>query len=74
MLVPILFASVVVVVLVVRKCLPSAPYVTTTLAVGIPVYMCLYALIAIDRVLAAGGIRDMVWSRYALKEGAAVTV
>jgi len=33
-----------------------------------------YALIAIDRVLAAGGIRDMVWSRYALKEGAAVTV
>lgn len=32
-----------------------------------------YALIAIDRVLAAGGIRDMVWSRYALKEGAAVT-
>jgi exopolyphosphatase / guanosine-5'-triphosphate,3'-diphosphate pyrophosphatase len=32
-----------------------------------------YAIIAIDRVLAAGGIRDMVWSRYALKEGAAVT-
>ncbi len=31
-----------------------------------------YALIAIDRVLAAGGIRDMQWSRYALKEGAAV--
>jgi hypothetical protein len=48
LLVPILFASVVVVVLVVRKCLPSAPFVTTTLAVGIPVYMCLYALIAIE--------------------------
>lgn len=32
-----------------------------------------YALIAVDRVLAAGGIRDMMWSRYALKEGAAVT-
>lgn len=48
MLVPILFASVVVVVLVVRACLPSAPFVTTTLAVGIPVYMCLYALIAIE--------------------------
>ncbi|MBL8895428.1 MAG: two pore domain potassium channel family protein [Rhizobiales bacterium] len=48
MLVPILFASVVIVVLVVRKCLPSAPFVTTTLAVGIPVYMCLYALIAIE--------------------------
>jgi exopolyphosphatase/guanosine-5'-triphosphate,3'-diphosphate pyrophosphatase len=30
-----------------------------------------YALVAIDRVLAAGGIRDMAWSRYALKEGAA---
>ncbi len=30
-----------------------------------------YALIAIDRVVAAGGIRDMQWSRYALKEGAA---
>jgi exopolyphosphatase/guanosine-5'-triphosphate,3'-diphosphate pyrophosphatase len=30
-----------------------------------------YALIAIDRVLTAGGIRDMAWSRYALKEGAA---
>lgn len=33
-----------------------------------------YALIAIDRVLSAGGIRDMHWSRYALKEGAAVSV
>lgn len=31
-----------------------------------------YALIAIDRVLSAGGIRDMHWSKYALKEGAAV--
>lgn len=30
-----------------------------------------YALIAIDRVLTAGGIRDLMWSRYALKEGAA---
>ena len=30
-----------------------------------------YALIAIDRVLQAGGIRDMAWSKYALKEGAA---
>jgi exopolyphosphatase/guanosine-5'-triphosphate,3'-diphosphate pyrophosphatase len=30
-----------------------------------------YALVAIDRVLSAGGIRDMAWSRYALKEGAA---
>ncbi|MEZ4791387.1 MAG: hypothetical protein R2811_15430 [Flavobacteriales bacterium] len=29
-----------------------------------------YALIAIDRVLTAGGIRDLAWSRYALKEGA----
>jgi len=33
-----------------------------------------YALIAIDRVLTAGGIRDMAWSRYALKEGAAIAV
>lgn len=32
-----------------------------------------YALIAIERVLGAGGIRDMRWSRYALKEGAACT-
>lgn len=48
MLVPILFVSVVVVVIVVRKCLPGAPFITTTLAVGIPVYMCLYALIAIE--------------------------
>ncbi len=32
-----------------------------------------YALVAVDRVLAAGGIRDMIWSRYALKEGAAAT-
>lgn len=31
-----------------------------------------YALIAIDRVLLAGGIRELAWSRYALKEGAAV--
>ncbi len=31
-----------------------------------------YALIAIERVLSTGGIRDMAWSRYALKEGAAV--
>ncbi|MDX9751679.1 MAG: hypothetical protein RBT71_11405 [Flavobacteriales bacterium] len=31
----------------------------------------LYALVAIDRVLLAGGIRELVWSRYALKEGAA---
>jgi len=30
-----------------------------------------YALISIERVLVAGGIRDMAWSRYALKEGAA---
>lgn len=30
-----------------------------------------YALIAIERVLSTGGIRDMAWSRYALKEGAA---
>ncbi|MCB0790963.1 MAG: hypothetical protein H6595_00230 [Flavobacteriales bacterium] len=29
------------------------------------------ALIAIDRVVAAGGIRELTWSRYALKEGAA---
>ncbi|MCB9169620.1 MAG: phosphatase [Flavobacteriales bacterium] len=29
------------------------------------------ALIMMDRVLAAGGIRDLCWSRYALKEGAA---
>ena len=33
-----------------------------------------YALIAIDRVLTAGGIRDLAWSRYALKEGAASLV
>ncbi len=32
-----------------------------------------YALIAIDRVLLAGGIRELAWSRYALKEGAAAT-
>lgn len=30
-----------------------------------------YSLISIDRVLLAGGIRDLAWSRYALKEGAA---
>lgn len=33
-----------------------------------------YALIAIERVLVAGGIRDMAWSRYALKEGAAASL
>ncbi|MBL7938891.1 MAG: hypothetical protein JNL43_05980 [Flavobacteriales bacterium] len=33
-----------------------------------------YALVAIDRVLLAGGIRDMHWSRYALKEGAAISL
>ncbi|WKZ66055.1 MAG: hypothetical protein QY325_14955 [Flavobacteriales bacterium] len=31
-----------------------------------------YALIQVDRVLLAGGIRELAWSRYALKEGAAV--
>lgn len=30
-----------------------------------------YALVQIDRVLIAGGIRELAWSRYALKEGAA---
>jgi exopolyphosphatase / guanosine-5'-triphosphate,3'-diphosphate pyrophosphatase len=30
-----------------------------------------YALILIERVLLAGGIRELAWSRYALKEGAA---
>lgn len=30
-----------------------------------------YALIQIERVLIAGGIRELAWSRYALKEGAA---
>jgi len=30
-----------------------------------------YALIAIERVLTAGAIRDLAWSKYALKEGAA---
>lgn len=30
-----------------------------------------YALIQIERVLLAGGIRELAWSRYALKEGAA---
>ncbi len=30
-----------------------------------------YALVAIDRVLTAGGIRDLAWSRFSLKEGAA---
>ncbi len=30
-----------------------------------------YALIQIERVLLAGGIRDLAWSRFALKEGAA---
>lgn len=33
-----------------------------------------YALIQIDRVLLAGGIRELAWSRYALKEGAAVAM
>jgi exopolyphosphatase/guanosine-5'-triphosphate,3'-diphosphate pyrophosphatase len=33
-----------------------------------------YALIQIDRVLLAGGIRELAWSRYALKEGAAVAL
>lgn len=33
-----------------------------------------YALIQIDRVLLAGGIRELAWSRYALKEGAAVSM
>lgn len=31
----------------------------------------LYALVQIERVLLAGGIRELAWSRYALKEGAA---
>lgn len=30
-----------------------------------------YALVLIERVLLAGGIRELAWSRYALKEGAA---
>lgn len=33
-----------------------------------------YALIAIDRVLLAGGVRELAWSRYSLKEGAASRV
>lgn len=33
-----------------------------------------YALIQIERVLQAGGIRELAWSRYALKEGAAMRV
>lgn len=33
-----------------------------------------YALIAMDRVLTAGGIRNLLWSQYALKEGAAVSM
>jgi exopolyphosphatase/guanosine-5'-triphosphate,3'-diphosphate pyrophosphatase len=33
-----------------------------------------YALILIDRVLLAGGIRELAWSKYALKEGAAVMI
>jgi exopolyphosphatase/guanosine-5'-triphosphate,3'-diphosphate pyrophosphatase len=32
----------------------------------------LYALVQIERVLLAGGIRELAWSKYALKEGAAV--
>jgi len=47
LLVPILFVSVAAVVFIVRKSLRSAPFVTATLAVGIPIYMCLYALLAI---------------------------
>lgn len=31
----------------------------------------LHAMVAIERVLLAGGIRELVWSRYSLKEGAA---
>jgi exopolyphosphatase/pppGpp-phosphohydrolase len=31
----------------------------------------LYALVQIERVLLAGGIRELAWSKYALKEGAA---
>ncbi len=30
-----------------------------------------YALIQVERVLSAGAIRELAWSRYALKEGAA---
>ena len=30
-----------------------------------------YALISIERVLIAGEIRELAWSKYALKEGAA---
>jgi len=30
-----------------------------------------YALVSIERVLIAGGIRELAWSKYALKEGAA---
>ncbi len=40
---------------------------------GLPMYRVdtmPYALIAIERVLSAGGIRELQWSRYALKEGA----
>ncbi len=33
-----------------------------------------YALIQIDRVLLAGGIRELAWSKYALKEGAAASM
>ena len=32
----------------------------------------IYAMIVIDRVLVASGIREMAWSRYSLKEGAAI--
>ena len=32
-----------------------------------------YALIQIERVLLAGGIRELAWSKYALKEGAALS-
>src|SRR5690606_4520797 len=32
----------------------------------------IYALIAIERVLIASGIRNVAWSRYSLKEGAAL--
>ena len=32
----------------------------------------IYAMVAIDRVVVASGIREMAWSRYSLKEGAAI--
>ena len=46
-----------------RLCVPGLPeHRVDTIAI---------ALIAIERVLVAGGIRDLRWSKYALKEGAA---